>query len=480
MRRPSEPAFQRFPDGEPVRGPASEPSTAQDHPRAAVVGGDPELAAALERCAARDSSGLEALRAWQGGRLRETLLRTLGEPALADRVLEEVVADLWDNAALHQTLGRGPAEDHVFAVLRRHAHARLREQPPPQPREPVPPPVPAAAPREPAPVRPWPRPVAAPPAAPPEEPVAPAPAPLAPEPAPAPPEPVAPTLASPPTETDFPPAARRLRRPDAFGPFEPVRAEPLVERRAGRGWSRWLLLLLAWVVAAGAGFGLAFVAFQLSAHRDAASLWQSGDTVLPAPTAAPPPAAAPESLPSRPSPGPAVRKPATTADVGAPLAAPEPPVVALRPLELEEEPATRAVTVPRAAERSLAIAPALPPAPVPQPRPVVEAALPAQSRIFVHFTEGDAGSMARAQALEGSLERRGAGSVQLVPVRFPIGTPSVRYFYPEDRLPAQRLLQGARVELSAEGRPAPSEPTDFTRFRPSPRPGTIEVWLPGG
>lgn len=484
MRRPSDLAHRAPFEGEagqrPILRPVSPAEPGPQPPRPApaeIVGGDPALAAALERCAARDAAGLAELRAWQGGRLRETLLRTLGDPVLADRALEAALTDLWDNAGVYQTLGRGPVEDRVFAILRRHAHALLREQgsPPPAPRPQAPPPPSPLPPAAAAPPAPAPLPDVPPPE--PAQPLRPAAPPRLADPAPADPEaPLAPTLATRLAEAPSPQPMRRLRRLEAAAsPFDEPYAEPMPERRARRGWGRWLLLLLAWVVAGGIGFGLAYVAFQLSAGHDAATLWQ--------PRAGAPPSigtpAQPEATPAQPGPTPKPAPPKPSASsLGAPLAAPEPPAVALRPLELADEPLT--LPEPRPVpDQALAITPAQP-APVPQPRPVVEATLPPQARIFLHFTAGDEGSATRAQALRDALQRRGAGFVQLVPVRFAIGTPSVRYFYPEDRLTAQRLLQTARGGLAGDGKPAPTEPTDFTRFRPSPSPGTIEVWLPGG
>jgi hypothetical protein len=127
---------------------------------------------------------------------------------------------------------------------------------------------------------------------------------------------------------------------------------------------------------------------------------------------------------------------------------------------------------------ALAITPAAP-APVPSARPVVEAALPQGLRVFVHFSVGNDRAAARARALEETLRQRGVGIVGTVPVQFPIGRPSVRYFHPEDRVAAIRLLGTARDQLAAN-REAPLAPSDFTSFRPSPRPGTLEVWLPSG
>ncbi|MEK0082031.1 hypothetical protein [Benzoatithermus flavus] len=477
MRRSSDPARRRLPEDAPEHpsslrptssSPTEPPRSGQRTPPPEIVGGDPALAAALERCAARDPVGLAELRAWQGGRLRETLLRTLGDPVLADRALEGALADLWDNAALHHTLGRGPAEDRVFAVLRRHAHALLRERGSPVPAQPPSAPLVRSVPPTPAPYDPpQPPPCSHPASTMPASPVA------------ASPEPMAAPVAMPLPDAEPLPATRRLRRPDAATSFHHAYPQTAHEHGAGRNWRRWLFLLLAWIVAAGTGFGLAFVAFQLSGNRDATMLWfpeesPSPSAVAPAPQPPPRPV---ETSPRRPPM--AVPKKPSAQGVGEPLKAPEPPAVALRPLELQDEPATLPGPPPAAPDPALAIAPA-PPAPVPRPRPAVEARLPAEARIFVHFTAGDDASAARAEALQNTLQRRGADSVQLVPVRFPIGTASVRYFYPEDRLTAERLLQGARNELATDGRPAPGEPTDFTRFRPSPRPGTIEVWLPGG
>jgi hypothetical protein len=411
-----------------------------------VIDGDPALAAALQRCAAGDPEGLAELRAWRDERLRATLLRVLGDPALADRALEAALADLWQSAAVVATIGHGPAEDRVFACLRRHARAVAQGDAapivgvsPPSAKALDPPPAEAPAPAP----EPVPRPL-------PPEPRA------RPEPAPA---PEAPPAAAVPL-----PEWRRAPRPSAAMAVRArVAEEAPYARRQGRSRAgRWALLMLVWLLAAGTGFALAL--FMLGMPDP--GLWPVAErapevALAPAPPPAPGPATpAQDSLPSVAEAPPVAPRPTVEELIGPPIEAPEPPPVPLPP------------------DPDLAIGPASPP-PVPQVRPATEIALPSQTRIFIHHPLGAIDAAAQARVLAQLLRQRGAGSVEVRPVPFAIASGGVRYFHAADRTAAVRLLGLARSAVAGSGSRMPEAPGDFSYFRPSPSRGTLEVWLPG-
>jgi hypothetical protein len=417
-------------------------------PNRAVIDGDPALAAALQRCADGDPAGLAELRAWRGERLRATLLRVLGDPSLADRALEAALVDLWQNAAVVAAIGHGPAEDRVFACLRRHARAVAQGD---------------AAPIvgiSPTPAKELDEPPAEAPAPAPERVLRPLPSEPRAQPDPAPTPPVSPAAADPLPEW------RRAPRPSAA---MAVRARIVEEapyaRHQGRSRvGRWALLLLVWLLAAGAGFALALFTLGVSDP----GLWPVAER---APDTAPAPEPPPLAL------GPATppqNRPPSVAE--APSIASRPPVEELigPPIEAREPP-----PAPLPPDPDLAIGPASPP-PLPQARPAAEAALPGPTRIFIHYPAGAADAAARAQALAQLLRQRGAGVVEIRPVPFAIASGGVRYFHAADRAAAVRLLGLTRSALAgSEGNRMPPTPGDFSYFRPSPSPGTLEVWLPG-
>jgi DNA-directed RNA polymerase specialized sigma24 family protein len=448
MRRLRDPA----PEEQPQRRPGEAP------PRGP---GDSALEAALRRCEERDPSGVSQLWAWQNGRLGRALERMLGDPQLARQALENMLADLWQNAGGYRTAGVS-AEDWVFAHLRLHARDAQRQglaRPADAPAGVGP--VPA---RAPATDRPLPR-----PGAPPER------APEADE-IPHPPMPAPPEAAL----ADSLDATRRVRRSAGAAPAAPgeIDDEPY---QAGGRWRRRLLFLLLWALAGGAGFGLA--------------LYTLGgppvDEGVPRPVpAAPPPASAEAPGAAAPPPQPAPGPPAPTTAappppplpvevpppirdlIGDPLVAPEPPAtvrprggpdLGLSPAELAPE--------------TEAEVPATAPAPARSPPP--QAAVPGQDRIFIHHRAGDAASAGLADRLAEALQRGGSGIVVIRSVPFGIGRPGVRYFHAGDRAAAEALVRAAGAALGADGYAAPRAASDFTDYRPAPRPGTLEIWLPG-
>jgi len=94
-------------------------------------------------------------------------------------------------------------------------------------------------------------------------------------------------------------------------------------------------------------------------------------------------------------------------------------------------------------------------------------------RVFVHYAASGAGEAATAMHLARHLEAKGF-AVEAREVDFPIDLDSIRYFFPADRDDAEAL--SSSLEGQVPGRAAPPV-LDFTRHRPKPSPGHLEVWI---
>ncbi|HEX6012034.1 MAG TPA: hypothetical protein VFY87_09595 [Geminicoccaceae bacterium] len=262
----------------------------------------------------------------------------------------------------------------------------------------------------------------------------------------------------------------RARRP----PLRALTTTSPTPPQAGGRWRRRLLFVLLWALAGGSGFGLALYTLgRPPVHESAPQPTPATPPPAPAeerpPVATPPPersAEPPAPTTAAPPPPPAAveETPLVRELIGDPLVAPEPPAtlrprggpdLGLSPAELEPEAAA------------------------PAPAPAPQAAVPGQDRIFIHHRASDAASAGLADRLAEALQRQGSGIVVIRSVPFGIGRPSVRYFHAGDRAAAEALVRAARPALSADGYAAPGAPSDFTHYRPAPRPGTLEIWLPG-
>jgi hypothetical protein len=111
--------------------------------------------------------------------------------------------------------------------------------------------------------------------------------------------------------------------------------------------------------------------------------------------------------------------------------------------------------------------------PVDRPRAAVAEAEPsrtlAQARVVIHYPER--GGFERAEEIVRLLRALGTAEVETRPVRYAVERQSIRYFHAADREASAQIS----LALSGGGGETPS---DFTFFRPSPRRGTIEIWLP--
>lgn len=135
---------------------------------------------------------------------------------------------------------------------------------------------------------------------------------------------------------------------------------------------------------------------------------------------------------------------------------------------------SRPVAPPEAPPRS---------APTPAPAPVIRSDAPspvmpmasrtlAQARVVIHYPER--GGYERSQELERLLRAVGTAEVERRAVRYAVDRQSIRYFHAADR-----DVSGSIADLiGVAGGGGRETVSDFTTFRPTPRNGTIEIWLP--
>ena len=221
------------------------------------------------------------------------------------------------------------------------------------------------------------------------------------------------------------------------------------------------------------------------ALQEAAGLASSGagqvEDVLPPPTPSVATHAAPqlaqEAQPPLPQalPEPVLKPIAATPSRAAPKArAPldQPAMMALPAIEADPPPPppSSIVEAPKALPALAALQAPSPPAP---------AIMPAvgSPRVFIHYSQSDPGAVGQAEQLARLLTAQGVAVAGVRTVPFPIGKASVRYFFSGNRSVAQQVARLGSVLPALENLPGP---TDFTRYRPQPQPGTLEVWLPSG
>lgn len=99
-------------------------------------------------------------------------------------------------------------------------------------------------------------------------------------------------------------------------------------------------------------------------------------------------------------------------------------------------------------------------------------------RVFIHHVADRQGDATLAGRLADHLRTRGFTVVDIRPVDFSIGKPSVRYFFARDRAASRRLVDELGRFFEETPSRAPGQASDFTHFVPKPRPGNVEVWLP--
>jgi hypothetical protein len=108
-----------------------------------------------------------------------------------------------------------------------------------------------------------------------------------------------------------------------------------------------------------------------------------------------------------------------------------------------------------------------------------DSALPAgEIRVFIHHA-ADQRDGALAQRLAEYLRGQGFTVADIRSVDFGIAKPSVRYFFARDRAASQRLVEELGRFSAGGASRGPDHASDFTHFVPKPRPGSLEVWLPG-
>ena len=234
----------------------------------------------------------------------------------------------------------------------------------------------------------------------------------------------------------------RLRRPSAPVHSAGIRAVPVPSDKPPRRRFR-LRLLLVLLAAIPLACGLVLLRLPQSPPNRPVEVTEPmrvPEAVRPPVPASPPPPAV-VAVPPPPAPASLAER------LGPPLEAPEPPVVAA-PVER----------------------------PVAAPPPSEQPALPVR-RIVVHHG-GQAESRAVAEQLASQLLSASLGDIEVRAVPFDVATASVRYFFDQDRADAQRLTAAIGPFLNWHGRAVPATAIGFTDYRPLPRQGTIEVWLP--
>lgn len=139
----------------------------------------------------------------------------------------------------------------------------------------------------------------------------------------------------------------------------------------------------------------------------------------------------------------------------APTAKPAPPASAAR------QPSAPVAATPPSASVAAARAS------VPKATAAVPSRTLAQARVVIHYPER--GGYERSEELVRLLRAAGTAEVETRPVRYPVERQSIRYFHAADQ-----DVAGIIGDMVGGG----ATVSDFTHFRPSPRNGTVEIWLP--
>lgn len=109
------------------------------------------------------------------------------------------------------------------------------------------------------------------------------------------------------------------------------------------------------------------------------------------------------------------------------------------------------------------------------PRTVSAVTIDVPVRVVIHYPDG-----VRPQAERLALDLGAVlthGGIELQGVQARVSRANLRYFHPGDRPLAERV--GALLRSEAPEAMGTVTVRDFTHFRPSPRRGTVEVWLSG-
>lgn len=107
------------------------------------------------------------------------------------------------------------------------------------------------------------------------------------------------------------------------------------------------------------------------------------------------------------------------------------------------------------------------PPPDATPREPPKQGAAAITRLFIHHAARHADAQHLGLALPDGLVLAEIRAVRAAPAR-----PDIRYFHAADRAAAERLAERLGQRLG------PALPVrDFTRYRPLPQPGSIELWL---
>ncbi len=100
-------------------------------------------------------------------------------------------------------------------------------------------------------------------------------------------------------------------------------------------------------------------------------------------------------------------------------------------------------------------------------------------RVFIHYSTAQPGADAAAAEVARQLRDRGFTIADIRAVPNQIETASVRYFFADDRAQAEALQDALGAVLRPRGFSG-GDLKSMTGYRPSPRRGTLEVWVPAG
>lgn len=266
----------------------------------------------------------------------------------------------------------------------------------------------------------------------------------------------------------------------AAEPLQPAVADELAGRRS---WWRNAppLVRLAMVVAL-LLLSLPLIGYVVGAIKDErpaadSSYLPDEDEVADASTTAEPevtrPRAAPAPEPAEvavatPEPAAEPVRPPRDLIQGAGIAEPalEPPATPVEPQR--PAPSAPAEATPAAAE---------PAAPPERETPAENETATAGARVFVHYSTRQPGADEAAANVARELRDRGFTVVDIRAVPSRIETASVRYFFLDDRAQAEALQDALGSILRSRGFSG-GDLKAMTDYRPAPRRGTIEVWVP--
>jgi hypothetical protein len=105
----------------------------------------------------------------------------------------------------------------------------------------------------------------------------------------------------------------------------------------------------------------------------------------------------------------------------------------------------------------------------------------APKRVFIHYSPNDQRGRALAERVAERLTQHGFSVPEIRPVGVRLSSPSIRYFFPDDKSATDAIGDIVATSLRDAGATSlPARVQDFTRSSSKPIRGTLEVWIPAG